>query len=185
MSVPAPAAPARVWGLIARFATPAELVSAARRTREAGYLAVEAYTPISVDGLAEALGHSNRGVARAGLLGGLLGGVGAFGLQAFINVCDYPLNIGGRPDFSWPAFVPVTFELTILGAALSAVLAMLLLSGLPRLHHPIFDAPGIEAASRDGFFLCIEARDPAFDPATTRQFLRALGPLIVEEVPAL
>ncbi|MCB9785371.1 MAG: DUF3341 domain-containing protein [Deltaproteobacteria bacterium] len=172
-----------LYGIIARFESPRALLDAARRARAAGYERVEGYSAVAVDGLAEALGHSRRSVARASLLGGLCGGLGAFAMQTWADVWDYPLNIGGRPDFSWPAFVPVTFELTVLGAALSAVLAMLLSSGLPRLHHPIFDAPGIEAASRDGFFLCIEAADPAFDAERTRAFLASLEPLMVAEVP--
>jgi hypothetical protein len=123
-------------------------------------------------------------VPKVVLAGGLLGLAAGWGLQYWTSVVAYPLNIGGRPYNSWPAFVVPTFETTVLFASLAAVLGMLALNGLPRPHHPVFDVPGFSAASRDRFFLCIEADDPKFDRAATREFLRGLGAAAVEEVPA-
>ena len=170
------------YGLVAAFTTPEELLEATRRARSAGYRHMEAYTPFPVDGLAEALGFHRTHLPLLVLLGGIAGGVGGYFLQYWINVIDYPLNVGGRPLHSWPAFIPVTFELTILVAALVAVLGMLALNGLPMPYHPLFNVPRFATVTRDGFFLCIEARDPKFDRAETRRFLESLAAYEVAEV---
>jgi hypothetical protein len=181
-----PNLPARpvLYGLLAEFTTPADLLEATRRARQAGYRHLEAYTPFPVEGLAEALDFHRTSIPLVVLLGGLGGALGGYFLQYWINVVHYPLNVGGRPLYSWPAFIPVTFELTILGAALAAVLGMLALNGLPMPYHPLFNVPRFEKASSDGFFLCIEARDPRFDRTETRHFLAGLSAYEVSEVEA-
>jgi hypothetical protein len=172
-----------IYGLLAEFDNPTDLVQAVLRVREAGYRRVDAYTPFPVEGLAEALGFIHTGMARLVLLGGLAGCVGGFFLQYYTAAIDYPLNAGGRPLNSWPAFIPITFETTVLVAALAAVLGMLALNGLPMPYHPVFHAPRFALATQDRFFLCIEARDPQFDTEATRQLLFTLGPRDVVEIP--
>ena len=174
---------APVYGLIAEFADERALVDAARRARAEGYRNIDAYAPFSVEGLSDALGFRKDRVALITLLGGIVGGVGVYFLQWYTAVIDYPINAGGRPLHSWPAFIPATFEMTVLGAALAAFFGMLILNGLPRLNHPIFDAPDFDLASRNRFFLCIEAADPRFDAEQTRRFLDELDPMNVGEVP--
>ncbi|MGH7831975.1 MAG: DUF3341 domain-containing protein, partial [Candidatus Binatia bacterium] len=142
----------------------------------------DAYTPLPVEGLAEALGFTKTRVPLIALLGGIAGCIGGFFLQYWISVVGYPLNVGGRPLNSWPAFVPVTFELTVLLAAVAAVLGMLGLNGLPMPYHPVFNVPRFELASRNRFFLCIEARDPKFDREGTERFLEQTKPHGVYEV---
>jgi hypothetical protein len=168
--------------LLAEFADPAALVAAARACA-ARYRDVDAYAPYAVAGLSEALGFRRDRVALVTLVGGIVAGAGAYFLQWYTAVVDYPINAGGRPLHSWPAFVPGTFELTILGAALACFFGMLALNGLPRLHHPIFNAADFDLASRNRFFLGIRASDPAFDRRDTRTELEALDPLRVIEVP--
>jgi hypothetical protein len=171
-----------IHGVMAEFATPAELMHAVEKAREAGYRRMDAYTPFPVEGLSEAMGLKRNMVPFITLLGGLAGGLGGFAFQYWVNVITYPLNIGGRPQNSWPAFIPVTFELTVLGASLCAVLGMLALNGLPQPHHPVFNVQRFKHASADRFFLCIEARDPKFHLSETARFLHGLHPHRVNEV---
>ena len=174
--------PATTYGLLAEFDSPEALVMAARRAREAGYRKMDAYTPFPVEELDDALELGRTGVPTIVLIGGLLGAVLGYSLQYYISVIDYPINVGGRPLHSWPAFIPVTFETTVLLAGLFAVLGMLALNGLPMPYHPIFNAPRFSLASHDRFFLCIEATDPKFDAHETRQFLDRMSPRMVTEV---
>ncbi len=171
-----------IYGVMGEFATPEELVHAVEKTREAGYRRLDAYTPFPVEGLSEALGLKRNLVPAITLLGGLGGGLTGFFFQVWANVSSYPMNIGGRPLNSWPAFIPVTFELTILGAALSAVFGMLALNRLPQPHHPVFNVHRFTHASSDRFFVCIEARDPKFHLADTARFLQDLHAHHVSEV---
>jgi len=170
-------------GLMAEIEEPGQVVRAARRCREAGYVKMDAYTPYPIEELAEALGYHSRGrLPKLVLLGGIVGCVGGFLMQYWCAVIGYPINIGGRPLNSWPAFIPVTFEMTVLVAALTAVLGMLALNGLPMPYHPVFNVEAFRLASRDRFFLTIEAADPRFDAAGTRRLLESLGPRKVHEV---
>ncbi|HTU02195.1 MAG TPA: DUF3341 domain-containing protein [Candidatus Sulfotelmatobacter sp.] len=170
------------YALLAEFEDPDRLLQAAQRAYAAGYRRLDAFTPFPVHGLDEAIGMHRNLVAPLVLLGALVGASGGFFLQFWYHVIDYPLNIGGRPLNSWPAFIPITFEATVLIAAITALLGMLALNGLPRPYHPLFNAPRFAMASRDRFFLCIEARDPLFDREGTRRFLSDLGPREVTEV---
>ena len=172
----------QIYGLMAEFETPEALLSATRRAFEAGFRRMDAYSPFPVDGLAEALGFHGTRVPLIVLIGGLIGCVGGFFLQYWVHVIDYPLIIGGRPLNSWPSFIPVTFELTILIAALSAFLGLLALNGLPMPYHPVFNIEQFQLASRNRFFLCIEADDPNFNPVETRRFLDSVVPRAVYEV---
>jgi hypothetical protein len=165
------------WGLMAEFATADALLAAARGARAAGYTRVEAYSPFPVDGLAEALGFHRSRVPLATFLGGLVGGLGGFFMQWHAAVVDLPVNVGGRPLNSWPMFVPVSFELTILGAALAAFLAVILGNRLPDLAHPVFEAPDFDLAMRNRFFLCLRADDPRFDAEDSAAWLDARQPL--------
>lgn len=172
-----------LYGLLAEFDNPDALLAAAGEAREAGYTELDAYSPHPVHGLAEAIGYRSAGrLATTVLIGGILGCLGGFALQYWSSVIEYPINVGGRPFNSWPAFIPVTFETTILVAALSAVLGMLAWNRLPQPYHPVFNVERFALASRNRFFLCIEAADPRFDPADTRAFLEELGARGVYEV---
>jgi hypothetical protein len=173
---------APIYGLLAEFESPDELVGAVRRARAAGYRKMDAYTPFPVEHLAEELGFHRSALPLVVLIGGLVGCAGGFLLQYWISAVDYPLNIGGRPLNSWPSFIPVTFELTILVAALSAVLGMLALNGLPMPYHPLFNSPRFALASRNRFFLCIESTDRRFDREATAKFLSELSPKGVSQV---
>ncbi len=165
-----------IYGLLAEFTTPDALLVAARRAYEAGYRRLDAYSPLPIEGLAEAIGFTRNRIPVAVFLGGLLGGAGGFFMLWYSTVVSYPINVGGRPFNSWPMYIPITFELTVLGAAFAAVFGMLGLNGLPRPHHPVFAAPGFEHASSDRFFLSLQAIDPLFEPQRTRAFLEGLGP---------
>lgn len=171
-----------LFGLMAEFENPDVLLAAARRAYEEGYRYMDAYTPLPVEGLAEALGRRRTWVPLIVLIGGLIGCLGGFYLQYWVAVLDYPINVGGRPLNSWPSFIPVTFELTVLVAALFAVFGLLALCGLPMPYHPVFNVRRFELASRSRFFLCIEARDPLFDRQRTWQFLESTYPRGVYDV---
>jgi hypothetical protein len=175
---------APTYGWMAEFRSADALLDAARQARTAGFPDLEAFAPYPVKGLAEAVGLASDRVPLFALIGGIAGGLGGYFLQWYAAVIDYPLNIGGRPLHSWPAFIPATFELTILGAALAAVLSMLVANGLPRLRHPVFDTPDFEQATRHRFFLCVRAGSPSFDNARALAFLHGLKPLAVSEVAA-
>ena len=166
----------QLYGLLAEYDSPEDLLIAARKAREAGYVRLDAFTPFPVEGLSEAVGFRKTRLPLVVLIGGILGASGGYFLQYYSRVIAYPLDIGGRPLHSWPAFIPVTFELAILFAALAAVLGMLALNRLPMPYHPLFNVTRFELASRSHFFLCIKAADPKFDPVQTRQFLESLKP---------
>jgi len=171
-----------VYGLLAEFERPEELVEAARRAREAGYRRMDAYTPFPIHGLSDALGFGRTKLPLVVLAGGLIGCATALGMQWFSTTIHYPINVGGRPLASWPSFIPITFELTVLFAAVFAVLGMLGMNGLPMPYHPVFNAPRFAFASRDRFFLCIEAKDPLFNERSIRAFFESVGAREVVEV---
>jgi len=170
-----------LYGLMAEFDNPTSLVAATRQAREAGYRKMDAYSPFPIEELSEVLHHKDR-LPLLVLIGGVVGGASGFLFQCWTSAIDYPMNIGGRPMISWPSFIPVTFEMTILVASFVAVLGMLGLNGLPMPYHPVFNVPRFEYASRNRFFLCIESSDPLFDKAATGAFLESLEPREVSEV---
>ena len=170
------------YGLIAEFQSAEELLEASKRTSEAGYRETDAFSPFPIEGLAEAIGFHRTRLPIIVFCGGLLGCCGGFFLQWWPNVIGYPQNFGGKPWDSWPAFIPITFEMTILFAALSATFGMLALNRLPAPYHPVFNVERFAQASRDRFFLLIQAEDPKFDLERTKQFLKELNPREVSEV---
>jgi hypothetical protein len=172
-----------LYGLVAEFDTPTALVQAAHAAREAGYTKMDAYTPFPVEGLSDVLGFRRTRMPMLILIGGITGAIAGFALQYYCAVVSYPVNIGGRPLNSWPSWIPVTFELTVLIASLTAVFGLLALCGLPMPYHPLFHVPRFALATRDPFFLCIESADPRFDRAGTMDFLKGLEPREVSEVP--
>jgi hypothetical protein len=169
-------------GLMAEFETPTALVAAAERARLAGYRRMDAYSPIPIEELNEALGLRRTRLPLLVLLGGIAGCIGGFSLEYWVATMAYPMNIGGRPFNSWPQFIPVTFETTVLGAALACFFGMWALNKLPQPYHPVFNVPAFVRASTDRFFLCIEAADPRFDRDGTWRFLEELHPVGVSEV---
>jgi len=171
-----------LFGLMAEFGGPRRLIRAIEAAREAGYSEMEAYTPYPIEEVWEALGHHKSKLPAIVLAGGILGAILGFGLQYWTSVIAYPLNIGGRPLNSWPAFIPVTFEMTILVATFFTVLGMLALNGLPQPYHPVFNVERFALASRDRYFLCIASWDPKFDRKTTAEFLHEQEPAEVSEV---
>jgi hypothetical protein len=168
-----------IYAMLAEFASAQALLDATQRARIDGYRRIEAYSPFFVEGLAEAIGFRRNRVPLVTLLGGIAGGAGGYFLQWYTAVFDYPINSGGRPLHAWPAFIPATFELTVLGAALAAFFGFLVMNGLPRLYHPVFNAPEFDLASRNRFFLCILSSDPRYEEARTRTFLESLAPIRV------
>jgi hypothetical protein len=171
-----------LYGMMAEFETPGQLVAAARRVREAGFKNFDAYTPYPIHELDEAMDlHDNR-VSLFTLIGGIIGGLSGFGLCSWVEGVALPLNIGGRPLISVPMFIPITFELTILLGGLTAAISMILLNGLPRPYHPVFNVEKFANASRSKFFLCIESDDPKFNRDETASFLESLGPEEISEV---
>ncbi len=172
----------RLYGLMAEFEDPNTLVEATSKAYERGHRKMDAYAPFPIEELAEALGSHHSRLPLMVLVGGIIGCLAGFGMQYWVNVIEYPMNIAGRPFNSWPMFIPVTFEMTILFSALTAVFGMFALCGLPTPYHPVFNNPRFSAASQDRYFLCIEADDPHFDRDETHQFLASLGPTEVTEV---
>jgi len=172
----------QLHGVMGEFETPEQLLAAAKKARDAGYKHVDAYTPFPIEGLAQAIGFRWTAVPLITLIGGVGGGLTGFGLQYWCSAITYPLNIAGRPLNSWPAFIPVTFELTVLGASLFAVIGMLALNKLPQPYHPVFNVERFTQASTDRFFLVIEARDPKFNLAESSRFLQEHSARHVTEV---
>ena len=176
--------PEPLYGMMAVFETPEALLVAAQQARKTGYRRLEAYTPYPVDGLADVLAIPPNRLPLIVLLSAIAGGLTGYGMQLFAMAVHWPLNVGGRPLNSWPAFVPITFELTILFGAFGAVFGLLAMNRLPQPYHPAFNAPCFDLASLDRFFLCIEARDPMFEREKTRRFLESLKPTEVADVEA-
>lgn len=171
------------YGLLAEFRSPEELIAAAKKLRALGFIRLDAYSPLPIDGLAEIVGSYKDRVPLLTLIGGLVGGAGGYFLQWYTATRHYPINVGGRPLHSWPSFIPITFEMTVLGAAIFAVIGMLALSRLPQLYHPLFNVPEFELASRNRFFLCVHAEDSMFELPKTQRLLESLQPIAVREVP--
>jgi Protein of unknown function (DUF3341) len=172
----------RIYGLMAEFETPEQVLAAAHRTREAGYRRIDAFSPIPVEGLAEAIGFDWTALPALVFCGGFGGGLTGFAMCYYANVISFPMNIGGKPLNSWPMWIPITFELTILGASLTAVIGMLALNGLPAPYHPTFNVERFVRSSSDRFFLCVKARDKKFDITQTKVFLENLKPYGVYEI---
>lgn len=177
----APATP--IYGLMAEFNTADELMRAAKSVYDAGYRQIDAYTPYPIEELSDVIGFPKTRVPLVVLAGGLIGAASAFGLQYWVSAISYPLNVGGRPYNSWPAFIIVCFELTILFASLAGVFGMFALNGLPMPYHPVFNVDRFAAATRDKFFICIEAADPMFNREETQRFLESFRPESISEVP--
>ncbi len=171
-----------LYGIMAEFEEHDQLLEAAKKAYEAGYREMDAYSPFPIEELAGAMGHEYSLVPLFTLMGGIAGGLGGYFMEWYSMGRLYPLNVGGRPLNSWPNFIPITFELTVLIASLSAFVGMLVLNRLPQPHHPVFNVPQFRRASIDRFFLCIETEDPKFDERGTREFLKGLEPLSIAEV---
>ncbi|MBS1852122.1 MAG: DUF3341 domain-containing protein [Acidobacteria bacterium] len=169
---------------MAEFDSPRALITAAEKTHKEGYKKIDAYTPYPIEEVAEAIGFHHNNVPLVTLIGGIVGGLSGYLMQFWISTIDYPVNIGGKPYHSWPSFIIVTFEMTILFAGISAVFGMLALNGLPMPYHPVFNVSRFAMASKDRFFLIVFASDKKYDAVATRQFLESLGPVSVAEVPS-
>ena len=171
-----------LYGVMAEFDNPSDLVSAARRTYEAGYRRINGYSPYPIEELWEAIGFHHTRLPVIVLIGGIIGGLGGFFMQYYLAVIQYPINVGGKPLNSWPSFIPITFEMTILCAAFAAVFGMLALNKLPQPYHPVFNAPNFALATRDHFFLVIEANDPRYRHDEVVDFMKGLGAKDVSDV---
>jgi len=171
-----------LYGVIAEYDDAEALLAAARKVRDAGYKKIDAYSPFPLEGLSEAMGFRDHLVPATMLIGGIVGCLGGFGFLSWATIVSYPINIGGRPIFGWPSFIPITFELTVLFSALSGIFGMILYNGLPLPYHPVFNAPNFEMASSSRFFLCIESKDPKFNREEVLDFMDTLGALRVSEV---
>jgi len=171
-----------LYGVMAEFENPSDLVAAARRVYSLGYRRINGYSPYPIEELSEAIGFTHTSLPLIVFIGGLLGGIGGFLMQYYIEVIDYPINVGGKPYNSWPAFIPITFEMTVLVAAFSAVLGMLVLNKLPQPYHPVFNLPNFALATRDRFFLAVEANDSKFDHAEVVNLLKSLNAVEVTDV---
>jgi hypothetical protein len=172
-----------IYGMMAEFDSPSDLVTAAHKTHEAGYKKIDAYSPFPIEDLAEAI-HCTNHVPLVTLIGACIGGLSGYLLQYWVAVITYPINVGGRPYHSWPSFIVVTFEMTILFGGIAAVFGMLALNGLPMPYHPVFNVPRFAMATKDRFFLIIFSSDPKYSPAGVRRFLETLGPRSISEVPS-
>ncbi len=172
----------RYYGVLAEFESPAALVAAARATHDAGYRKYDAYSPFPIEELAEAMHDHKNPISKIVFFAGLTGACVGFGMQAYANLVHYPMNVGGRPLYAWPMFIPITFECTVAFAAFTGVLAMLALNGLPMPHHPLFNVPSFSQATQSRFFLCIESADPKFDLDTVHRFLEGLKPMEIHDV---
>jgi hypothetical protein len=171
-----------LYGIMGEFDNPTDLVAAARSAYEAGYRRINGYSPYPIEELSEAIGFTRTSLPLIVLIGGILGGLGGFFMQYWMEVIDYPLNVGGKPFNSWPAFIPITFECTVLVASFAAVLGMLALNKLPQPYHPVFNAPNFALATRDRFFLVIEANDPQFTHNEATEFMKKSGARDVSDV---
>ncbi len=172
-----------LYGLMAEFEEPDEILAATKMAYQAGYRDIEAYSPYPIEGLPDAVGMHRTWLPWIILAFGIMGGIGGFFMLWFATVVSYPLNIGGRPLNSWPAYIPITFEMTVLSAATAALIGMIIANGLPEPYHPVFNVPAFQRASRDRFFLVIESKDARFSPEDTLNFLKGLpGVQSVEEV---
>jgi hypothetical protein len=171
-----------LYGVMAEFANPTDLVAAARQTYQAGYRRINGYSPYPIEELSEAIGFTHTSLPLIVFIGGVVGGLGGFLMQYWIEVINYPINVGGKPFNSWPAFIPITFECTVLVAAFSAVLGMLMLNKLPQPYHPVFNAPDFALATRDRFFLVVEANDPKYDHDAVVSLMKSLDATNVSDV---
>ena len=172
----------RIYGLVAEFDSPKALLEAVREAYGRGYRKIDAFSPFPIEGLAEAMGFTHNRLPLLVLIGGIVGLLGGYGLAYWTSVIDYPINVGGKPTNSWPAWIPITFEMTVLFAAFSAVLGMLILNKLPQPYHPVFNLPNFALATRDRFFLAIEANDPKFNHAEVVDLLKSLNAVAVNDV---
>ena len=182
MTSTAPAAPP-LYGVMAEFQTADELIDATRRAVEAGYTRLDGYSPYPLGEVADHLGFPRSEIGAVMFIGGVAGAVFGFGMQSWISVIDYPISIGGKPYWSWPQYVPIAWALLVLTASLSGVFGLLALCGLPQPYHPVFNVDRFRRATRDRFFLCVEAADPLFEPGKVKAFLATLNPDDVAEVP--
>jgi len=172
-----------LFGVMAEFKTPQELLHGIEKAKASGYTRMDAFTPYPIEKVVDALGFHHTKVPLITLIGALIGSSSVFGFITWASVVDYPLNVGGRPYFSWPAFIPAPFGGAVFVGGLSAAIGMIVLNGLPRLYHPVFNVPRFKAASKDGYFLCVEAADPKFQADAVRQVLQSAHPVEVNDVP--